>query len=169
MLHGKFIGVNLHVLGIIAIIKYMLYLGSDHRGFKLKEYLKNWLNQKKIPFIDLGNTIYDSNDDHVDFAEKVGKKVAEDEAAKGILICGSGIGISIAANKIKGIRAGLVFSKEAVIHAREADNINIIALSGDTLQEKEAEDIVFAFLDTQFQPEERYLRRIDKIKKIETQ
>jgi ribose 5-phosphate isomerase B len=145
----------------------MLYLGADHRGFILKEHLKKYLHTKKIPFVDLGNSILDQEDDFVDFAAKVGEKVAENKTNRGILICGLGVGVCIAANKIKGIRAGQVFSKEMAMHARKDDDINIVALSADTLREKAAQNIIDVFLTTKFRKEERFIRRLNKIKTLE--
>ncbi|MBI3385006.1 RpiB/LacA/LacB family sugar-phosphate isomerase [Candidatus Gottesmanbacteria bacterium] len=145
----------------------MLYLGADHRGFKLKEFLKKHLEEKGIPYQDLGNTIFDPDDDDVDFAEKVAKKVAGESSSKGILICGSGVSVCVAANKINGIRCGQVFSPEMAKHAREHDDINILALAGDVLEEKVAGQIMEKFLNTDFSNKERYLRRINKIKKLE--
>ena len=86
----------------------MIYLGADHRGFRLKEEIKKFLAEKNYQFEDMGNLAYDPNDDYTDFAKLVAKKVSEKpEENKGILICGSGVGVDIVANKFKGVRSAL--------------------------------------------------------------
>lgn len=145
----------------------MIYIGADHRGFKLKEYLKNYLHGNNIEFIDLGNTVLDQNDDYVDFAQNVANKVAKEKNALGVIICGSGIGVSIVANKIKGIRAGLALNPNMAVHAKSADHINILALGGDYITNTDAEKIFEAFYNTRESDEPRYMRRINKITTLE--
>jgi ribose 5-phosphate isomerase B len=89
-----------------------IYLGADHRGFELKEKLKSFLRDLGFDYQDLGASIYNKEDDYPDFAKLVGEKVVADLGSRGILICGSGIGIAIAANKIKGVRAGTALKSE---------------------------------------------------------
>lgn len=147
----------------------MIYLGADHRGFKLKEYLKSKLEEKSMPYQDLGNTVLDPQDDDVDFAQKVASKVAGEDGAKGIVICGSGVAASVTANKVKGIRCGQIFSPEMAKHVREHDDINVLSLAADVLDEKTAWEIVETFLTTKFSGEEKYQRRINKIKQLENE
>ena len=145
----------------------MLYLGADHRGFKLKESLKEFLAHKKIKFEDLGNTHYHKTDDYTDIGYVVAKKVAGKNSGQAILICGSGIGICITANKVRGIRAGLASSPRLAKKAKEDDNINILCLSADETKLPEAKKIVNSWLVAKFKNKKRFARRIKEIEKIE--
>lgn len=147
----------------------MIYLGSDHRGYELKEKVKAWLSDWGYDFQDMGPDGYDKNDDYPDFAENVARKVTEGDGNKGILICGSGIGIAIAANKIKGIRAGTATSPEQVKAAVNDEDLNVLALSVDYTPENGAEKIIEIYLKSEFSNEERHLRRVNKIKKLENE
>jgi ribose 5-phosphate isomerase B len=144
----------------------MLYIGADHRGYNLKEEIKKFLEEKKIKFNDLGNLKYDQNDDYPDFAKKVALEISSDDKNKGILICGSGIGMSIAANKVKGVRAGLCLSSYMAKEAKKAIDINILCLAADLTDPNTAKNIVRDWLETNFKKEERYLRRVKKINQL---
>jgi len=144
----------------------MLYIGADHRGYNLKEEIKKFLEEKKIKFNDLGNLKYDQNDDYPDFAKKVALEISSDDKNKGILICGSGIGMSIAANKVKGVRAGLCLSSYMAKEAKKAIDINILCLAADLTDSNTAKNIVRDWLETNFKKEERYLRRVKKINQL---
>jgi len=144
----------------------MLYIGADHRGFNLKEEIKDFLKKEKIEFIDLGNSKYDQEDDYSDFAEKVALKVSASDKNQGILICGSGVGMSIAANKFKGIRAGLCFSAQMAKEAKKAIDINVLCLSADFTNAATAKLIVREWIEAAFKKEPRYLRRIKKINQL---
>jgi len=142
----------------------MIYLGSDHRGFELKEKIKNYLDEQGLDHEDLGNLKYDALDDFPDFAKAVAEKVAENPMAdRGILICGSGVGVDITANRVKGIRSALVSIPEAARLSRKDDNTNILSLGADFVTGKKAEEIIDVWLHTEFSGEEKYLRRINKI------
>jgi len=143
-----------------------IFLGSDHRGFYLKEKIKKYLEKLGVDFEDLGNKKFDPYDDYPDFAFLVAKKVAEGKGM-GILICGSGEGMAITANKVKNIRAAVAFSSKQVKLLREKNDINILALSSDWTKEGVVKKIVKTFLETKFKKIKRHQRRIDKIKKIE--
>ena len=146
----------------------MIYLGTDHRGYNLKEEIKKFLEQEKIKFQDLGNLKYDEEDDYPDFAKKVVKKVLSNpKKDKGILICGTGIGMSIAANKFKGIKAGLCLSGYMAKRAIEEDDINILCLAADITDVGTTKKIIKEWLKAKFKNEERYKRRIKKILEIE--
>ncbi|RLC35647.1 ribose-5-phosphate isomerase [Candidatus Shapirobacteria bacterium] len=145
----------------------MIYLGSDHRGFSLKGKIKEWLEEWEKDCQDLGNHNYNKDDDYVDWALKVAKKVAQDMAL-GILICGSGIGVSVMANKIKGIRAGLCTSVKQSRKAVEDDNINILCLSANFVNEQDNQKIVKMFLNSIFSGDERHFRRLEKIRQYES-
>jgi len=145
----------------------MIYIAADHRGFRLKEEIKKWLETELYEFRDLGATEYDRDDDYPEFAFKLGEIVSQ-ENTRGILICGSGAGASIAANKVVGIRAGLCTSAKQASAAKNDDNINILCLSSDWVSLEDNQKIVETFLKTLFSSEERHIRRINQIKDYET-
>jgi ribose 5-phosphate isomerase B len=146
-----------------------IFLGADHRGFYLKEKIKKYFKKLGVAFDDLGAKFFDPKDDYPDFAIKVAKKAAQNKKSRGILICGSGAGVCVAANKIKGIRAGQAFNARQTEHMRRADDINILCLDGDALGGKTAKNIVKTFLKTKFSNLERHQRRLQKVRKIEKQ
>ena len=142
-----------------------IYIGSDHAGFKLKEKIKEWLINSNMPFLDLGNTILDKNDDYPDFAIKVSNLTSSNNS-KGILVCGSGQGMCMAANKIKGIRAGIAYTVRDARLLREHNNANIMCLSGWGMSFEDSKKMIKKFLDTEFSSEPRHKRRIGKIMEI---
>jgi len=146
----------------------MIFLGSDHRGYHLKEQIVLWLRQWSLDFEDLGNNELDESDDYVDFATKVAKKVsAHEKESVGIVICGSGVGVDITVNKFFKIRGGLGFSSQQIKMARRDDDVNILALPADFLSYRKAKKIVEVFLKTEFDKNTGHARRIKKILKIE--
>ena len=146
----------------------MIYLGADHRGYNLKEEIKKFFELEKIEFKDLGNLNYDENDDYPDFVKKVVEKVlSKPKKDKGILICGTGIGMSIAANKFKGIKAGLCLSGYMAKRAIEEDDINILCLAADITDVGTSKKIIKEWLKAKFKNEGRHKRRIEKIFEIE--
>lgn len=144
----------------------MIYIGADHRGFELKERLKKHLEDEGFELIDLGNDHLDEGDDYVIYAERVAKAVAENNG-RGIVLCGSGAGVDIVANKIDGIRCALVFDKPRAIQAREHEDANMISLPADILDEEEGFEILKAFLTTDFSGEERHERRLKELEEVE--
>ena len=143
-----------------------IYIGADHRGFELKNKLADFLREQKYEVMDKGNTIYDAEDDYPIFADAVAHAVAQDPDARGIVVCGSGVGVDIAANKVDGIRAGLCQTAEQAVAARRDDDINVLALAADFITVKTAQAIVRAYLDTLFEDDIRRVRRIDEIDRI---
>ena len=144
----------------------MIGLGCDHGGYELKQEIIKYLEEKGIPYKDFGCDSTKSVDYPI-YARKVGRAIQNGECDKGILICGTGIGISIAANKMKGIRAALCtdcFSAEAT---RLHNDANILALGGRVVGPGLAVKIVDTFLNTEFSHEERHQRRIDIIESEE--
>ena len=150
----------------------MVYLGSDHRGFALKEKLKNLLTEWGYDFEDLGPFEHNKDDDYPVFATAVGQAVAlsrsKGEKTKGILICGSGIGIDVVANKIDGVRAGTIADPKQAVASVHDEDLNVLSLSADFLNEDKAIEIAKAFLEAKYVKEERYERRLDEIKEIES-
>lgn len=141
-----------------------IYIGSDHAGFELKEYLKDFLKSESFDFEDLGNSIFDSEDDYPDFAEKVAEAVSENPGTRGMLVCGSGVGMCIVANKTEGIRAVNAQSVDIAQKSREHNDTNILCLGQNYIERKLAGEIARVWLNTDFSGEERHLRRVRKIK-----
>jgi ribose 5-phosphate isomerase B len=145
-----------------------VYLGADHRGFRLKNHLAQFVQKLGHEVIDCGNSTYDEKDDYADFAVRVGEAVSRDpEGSRGVVLCGSGVGVDVTANKFKGVRAAIGFSSAQVHDARRDDDMNVLALAAGFTSEAEAEEIVQSFLNTQFSHEERHVRRLRKISDIE--
>ncbi|BCR35438.1 ribose 5-phosphate isomerase B [Mariniplasma anaerobium] len=141
-----------------------LAIGSDHGGYELKEYLKSYFDKNHIDYDDFGTNSNESVD-YPDYGKKVALAVLAKPYDFGIVICGTGIGISIAANKVKGIRAALVYDELTARLAKEHNRANIIALGGRTTKKEDAVKIVNAFMNATYEP--RHQKRIDKIKDIE--
>lgn len=140
-----------------------VYFGADHRGFHLKEKLMVWLREQGDEVHDCGNTVYDADDDFPDFSFAVADKVPTDPGSRGIVICGSGGGVTIAANKVKGIRCATAVHVADVKHNRQNNDVNLLALSADFTDFDEAKELLLAFLHTEFDGEERCVRRLNKI------
>ncbi|HEX7018345.1 MAG TPA: RpiB/LacA/LacB family sugar-phosphate isomerase [Patescibacteria group bacterium] len=144
-----------------------IFLGADHGGYELKEKVKTWLTEWGYEYEDLGAHHLDPADDYPEFSFKVAEKVAQNSDSLGLLLCRSGGGVTIAANKVKGIRAVPVASEKEAEHARAHNNANVVSLAGDWLTDDDAQQIVKTFLDTPYTHEERHQRRLDQISKYE--
>lgn len=145
----------------------MIAIASDHAAYNLKEAIKKHLDQRKIKYTDCGTSDRTVSVDYTDFGQAAAEKAASGECKFAILVCGTGIGMSIAANKIKGIRAavcGDVFSAKAT---RLHNDANVLCIGERVTGEGLAMEIVDAFLDTAFSNDERHIRRINKITAIE--
>lgn len=140
----------------------MVAIGCDHGGYELKLEIIKYLEDNKIPFKDYG-CYSEASVDYPEYAKKVAHAVVDKECEKGILICGTGIGISIAANKVKGIRAALCSDCFSAQATREHNDANILALGGRVVGPGLAVKIVDTFLHTEFSGDERHQRRIDLI------
>lgn len=140
-----------------------IYLGADHAGFARKETIKNTLVNNGYDVIDLGNDHFDQEDDYPDFAFAVAKKVAGEPGALGILVCASGQGMCMTANKVKGVRGVLGYNTWAAETSRHDDDTNVLCLPGKSLSDNEIKKIVEVWLKTEFSGEERFVRRIKKI------
>jgi ribose 5-phosphate isomerase B len=148
-------------------MKTPVIIGADHAGFKLKEKLKDFFDTKKIAYIDVGNSIFDKDDDYPDFGIGVAEQVIQ-KKTMGVLVCGSSYGVCIVANKKKGIRAVSVSTVKDAKLAREHNDANVLCLSGWNAQGADAKRIVTAFLNTHASKEKRHVRRVNKIKKYES-
>lgn len=140
----------------------MLYIAADHAGFKLKEYINHQLASRNIPFEDFGTFEQDKEDSYVRFANQLVKAMHK-KHGWGILICGSGVGMSIAANRHRHVRAALVWANEVARRAREEDDANIICLPARLITEEAAWEAVTTFLATTFSHEDRYKRRVAQL------
>jgi RpiB/LacA/LacB family sugar-phosphate isomerase len=142
-------------------------IGADHAGFELKERVKGQLLELKHEVLDVG-TNSTSPVDYPDFAEAVSLAVRDGKAERGVLICGSGVGASVAANKIPGIRAGLCHDHYSAHQGVEHDDMNLLVLGGRVIGTSVALELVSAFLKAEYTGEERHRRRLAKVKAIES-
>tara|TARA_B110000211_G_scaffold233210_1_gene298799 strand:- start:398 stop:835 length:438 start_codon:yes stop_codon:yes gene_type:complete len=136
-------------------------IASDHAGYELKEKVKDYLIDKDIPIIDLG-PLSSNSVDYPDFAKRVAKRVILKKSDAGILVCGSGTGMSITANKFRGIRAAQCYNKKSTILSRQHNNANIICIGSRMMKNKDAYDLINYFLKTKFEGG-RHLKRVNKI------
>ena len=144
----------------------MIYIASDHAGFEMKEILKSYLEEFGYKVEDMGNSVYDENDDYPDFILPLAKKVAENsEENRGIVLGGSGQGEAIVANRIKNVRAAVVYdyNENIIRFSREHNNANILSLGARFLSEEYAKKTVKLWLETPFSNEDRHIRRIKKL------
>lgn len=147
-------------------MKKIIYIGSDHPGFALKMKIKEAL-ASDYDFVDLGTEDGEKSVDYPIYAEKVAARVAVSPDAQGVLVCGSGIGVSIAANKVPGVRAALAYNTQAAKLSREHNDANVIAVPGREEATSDPVEIVRVFLETSFSGEERHARRVREIGEIE--
>lgn len=141
-----------------------IFIGADHRGFELKNSIIEYLHEKNIRIEDLGPYELAPLDDAIDYAQKVSQAVLQNpDNHIGIVICGSGCAVSMAANRFKGIRSGVAMNTEQAAHLRENDHVNVLALASDYTPIEEAQKIVDAFLIATPKTDEKYLRRIKKL------
>ena len=136
-------------------------ISSDHAGYNLKETIKSFLVDKEVSLIDLG-PFSNNSVDYPDFAKKTAKRVATQKSEIGILVCGSGTGMAISANKIKGIRAAVCYNTQSTVLSRQHNDANIIALGSRLTKKKMSLKLVSLFLKTKFEAG-RHLRRVKKI------
>lgn len=141
----------------------MIYLGSDHAGFELKQDVMRYLKKLEVEYEDLGNTELDKTDDYPDYGFAVAEAIRRQFGSYGILICGSAQGVCIAANKVPGVRAAAVKTVEEARLIREHNNANVLCLSGWNQTSDDVKPLIDAFLGTPFSDEERHHRRVGKI------
>jgi ribose 5-phosphate isomerase B len=142
-------------------------IGCDHAGFEYKTIIKKALIQKNVEVLDIGADKEIEDDDYPDYAAKVAIRVLEDHETRGILICGSSVGVSVAANKFNGIRAAVCHDTYSAHQSVEHDHANILCMGSRVIGIELAKEIVHAFLNASFSNEERHLRRLKKIEAIE--
>jgi len=145
-----------------------VYLGSDHAGFDLKNHLVEWLTAHGHEAVDCGPHLYDAQDDYPTYCLRAAEATAADGEGLGIVIGGSGNGEAIAANKVKGVRAALVWSEETASLGRQHNNANVISVGARMHTAEEATKFVEVFLGTPYSGEERHTRRIEMLSLYET-
>jgi ribose 5-phosphate isomerase B len=141
-------------------------IGSDHAGFQLKNAMGDLLRLMGNEVLDVG-AFNENPSDYPDFAEAVGRAVLDGKAERGVLVCGSGVGASVAANKLPGIRAGMCHDTYSAHQGVEHDNINVLVLGSRVIGVALAQDLVRAFMGAKFSNEERHVRRLGKVKALE--
>lgn len=144
-------------------------VGADHGGFEMKEQLAKLLTTEGYEVVDFGNKVYDANDDYPDFAIPLARAVASGEVERGILVCGSGVGASIAANKVRGARAALCDEEFTARQGVEDDAMNIISFGGRTMGIAVAWDCAKSFLGAKFSGADRHRRRLAKVMQLENE
>ncbi len=147
-------------------MKDIILIGSDHAGFKLKEKIKNYLQKNKIKFVDFG-TFDEKPCDYPDISIKVASEVSKSKNRKGILICGTGTGMVIAANKVRGVRAAMCYDVYSAKMAREHNDANILCLRGRKFSYNKTINVLKIWINTKFSGKSRHKRRINKISKFE--
>ena len=144
-------------------------IGADHAGYSLKEQLKPWLEATGYDVVDLGAHDMDPEDDYPDFAAAVARWIQAGNAQRGIICCGSGVGASITANKVPGVRAGLCHDTYSGHQGVEHDDMNVICLGARIVGLDLSKEIVSAFLEANFIPEPRFQRRLEKLNRVEAE
>jgi ribose 5-phosphate isomerase B len=143
-----------------------IYLGADHNGYDLKNVLREHLTKKGIEIEDVGAATLDPKDDYPTYAYAVATKVLGADDDLGILICASGQGMAIAANRVRGIRAALAWNSETAAHARSDDNANVLVLAARYTEQPDALEAVDKWLEAKFLTDPKYQRRIDEIEQL---
>ena len=144
-----------------------LAIGADHAGFDLKAQIVPWLESSGHDVVDIGAHALDPADDFPDFAAAVARSVTGGQAERGVMICGSGVGASIATNKAGGIRAALCHDTYTARQGVEHNDMNVLCLGGRVIGIETAKEVIAAFVGAEFMPETRFQRRIDKVSEIE--
>ena len=142
-------------------------VAADHGGYELKQYLVRMLSQAGYEVVDFGNLKLDPTDDYPDFVVPLARALARDDVARGIAVCGSGVGACVAANKVPGVRAGMIHEVFSARQGVEDDDMNMICLGGRVIGEEFAWELVRTFLAAQFSGAERHLRRLAKVAELE--
>lgn len=144
-----------------------IYIGADHRGFEMKEEIKHWLSENEYEVEDVGNHIFDPEDDYVDFALKVAESIeGNGSTSRGILLCGSGHGVDIVANRFPHVRAIIGFGEEVTVQGREHEDANVLVLPSEWISSEEAIECVRIFLETERSEAARHERRRARINNL---
>lgn len=145
-----------------------IYLGADHNGWQMKNELQGWLRDEGYKVVDMGPKELDPSDDYPDYGFKVAEAVANDpNNGLGLLLCGSGAGMAVAAGKVAGVRAALIHDPKVARSARQDDDINVLSLGAKFIDLATAKAVTKAWLESDYLGEERHVRRLDKIRDFE--
>lgn len=144
-------------------------IGADHAGFELKEKLREFLQEEDYEIIDVGPTAFQPGDDYPIYAAQVGRLVSTGEVDRGILVCDSGIGVDIVANRFPGVRSALVHDEEMAKITRQHNDSNVLSLGAMIVDPDKAQRIVTNWLETEFTHAERHQRRIEEIEELDRQ
>lgn len=144
-----------------------IVVAADHGGYELKTKILQWLKEGNHLVEDAGNTKFDPKDDYPDFTIRAAEMISRREADKAVIVCGSGVGACITANKIKGVRAGICHDTYSAHQGVEHDDMNVLCLGARVIGENLAKELVTAFVKARYIPEERFERRLKKIKSLE--
>ena len=144
-----------------------LAIGADHAGFDLKSQIVPWLESSGHEVVDVGAHSLDPSDDYPDFAAAVAHTVNDGQAERGLMLCGSGVGASIATSKVSGIRSCLCHDTYTARQGVEHNNMNVLCLGGRVIGIETAKEVITAFIEAEFAPSDRFQRRIDKVSAIE--
>jgi ribose 5-phosphate isomerase B len=142
-------------------------IAADHGGYELKEFLKKYLEEKGHTIKDFGAFALDSQDDYPDFVIPLAQAIVSQNVERGIAVCGSGVGASVVANKVSGVRAALINDHFSAHQGVEDDDLNLLCLGGRVTGNMAAQELVEAFLNAEFTGAERHMRRLDKVKALE--
>lgn len=146
-----------------------IVIGADHAGLPIKAPLSGYLESLGHEVIDVGPFSFDPDDDYPDFAAEVARKVASGEAERGIMMCGSGVGASVAANKVVGVRAAVCHDVYSAHQGVEHDDMNVLCIGARIVGEEVAKELVAAFAGATFSGQERHLRRLNKVLALEAE
>jgi ribose 5-phosphate isomerase B len=144
-----------------------VFIGADHRGFKLKEKLEEWLKDKKHSAEDMGAYELNKDDDYTLYAEKVALMVRDNVGSRGVLLCGSGVGVDVTANKFDEVRASIGKTPKQVAAGRKDDDMNVLVIAADFTTETDMKKMVTSFLKTKYVKTVRHERRLEEISRIE--
>ena len=144
-----------------------IFIGADHRGYELKEKIARWLFEMEHVYQDMGAQNLDPKDDYTKYAQEVASLVADNPGSRGILLCGSGVGVEVVANKFDGVRAAIGKDILQIEAGRIDDDMNVLVIAADYTTEKEAKAMLIAFLETKYDDSSRHERRLAEIEKIE--
>ena len=144
-----------------------LAVAADHAGFEMKSELVSWLESEGHQVMDLGAHVMDPDDDYPDFSAAVARSLCSEETERGVIICGSGVGACITANKVRGIQACLCHDTYTARQGVEHDDMNVVCIGGRVIGIELAKAVLEAFLEARFIPEPRFQRRLDKLAQVE--
>ena len=146
-----------------------IVIAADHNGFELKDIILKLLNDTEHTVLDVGPHSFDPLDDYPDYAKIMAKSISQGESDRGIMICGSGVGASVAANKVKGVRAAMCHDVYSAHQGVEHDDLNVLCLGSRIVGSEVAQELVISFINASYTQEERHQRRLEKVLDMENE